>query len=140
MGLELLHDRGRGPELIDTRITVYNLIGDFLNASKTEQAIADQYDLTAEQVAAARTYILINFDKVMARHREFDERDVRGNAPWINDLAAAAPDHLDLYRHWLRSRDYFDTGNGEFSPDERIAAFKEWLKNGVRAESVHDAI
>ena len=73
MGLELLHDRGRGPELIGTRITIYNLIPDFLNANKTEKAICDFYKISPQQVAAARTYVLENYDAVMAKHREIEE-------------------------------------------------------------------
>ena len=33
---ELIHDRGRGPEIVATRITVYNLLPYFLDGAVTE--------------------------------------------------------------------------------------------------------
>jgi uncharacterized protein (DUF433 family) len=50
----MIHNRGRGPEIAGSRITVYNLLPYLLDAAVTEDSIAACYDLTTEQVAAAR--------------------------------------------------------------------------------------
>jgi uncharacterized protein (DUF433 family) len=54
MATAAIHDRGRGPEIEGTRITVYNLLPHFLVEEATEASICRRYDLTPEQVAAAR--------------------------------------------------------------------------------------
>ncbi|HEX5442383.1 MAG TPA: DUF433 domain-containing protein, partial [Pirellulales bacterium] len=69
MSANLIHDRGRGPEIIGTRITVYNLLP-YLLDGVTETEIAKLYGLTVEQVAASRAHALNHADAVLARHRE----------------------------------------------------------------------
>lgn len=59
-----------GPEIIGTRINVYHLLPYFLDPTATEAQIAALYELTIEQVAAARAYVLNNPDTVLARHLE----------------------------------------------------------------------
>lgn len=129
MGLELIHDRGRGPELLDTRITVYNLVYDFLNADKTEQQIADLYSITTAQVAAMRGYFFQNYDAVMAKHREFEERAERGNPPEILALAEGAHARLLLFKEWMESREQWVTDQIQEGSVNAISAFKEWLTN-----------
>src|SRR5215218_1730825 len=60
MSAKVIHDRGRGPEIAGTRITVYNLLQSFLDPKVTEEEICRVYELTPEQVAAARAYVLSN--------------------------------------------------------------------------------
>jgi len=81
MATNLIHDRGRGPEIVGTRITVYNLLVDFLDSEMTEAQICRLYELTPEQVGAARAYILNNPDTVLARHLEIEARNAVGNPP-----------------------------------------------------------
>lgn len=54
MDESLIHDRGRGPEIAGTRITVFHLLPYFLDPSATEAYICRVNNLTAEQVSAAR--------------------------------------------------------------------------------------
>ncbi len=68
MASDLIHDRGRGPEIVGTRITVYNLLPHFLDETATEAAICRMYELTPEQVAAARACVLNNPDTILAGH------------------------------------------------------------------------
>lgn len=104
MATELIHDRGRGPEIVGTRITVYNLLSDFLDSTATEAAIARKYELTAEQVAAARAYVLNHADTVLARHLEIEARMAAGNAPEV--IARARQTHADFmnFNDWLARR------------------------------------
>ena len=90
MSNEMIHDRGRGPELIGTRITVYNLLPYFLDPSVTEADIARSYDLTPEQIAAARAFVLNNADSVLAEHLKIEERLARGNPPEVREEAERA--------------------------------------------------
>ena len=53
MANNIIHDRGRGPEIVGTRITIYNLLPEFLDPSVTEASLCELYELTPEQVAAA---------------------------------------------------------------------------------------
>src|SRR5947209_14749533 len=84
---ELIHERGRGPEIVGTRITVYHLLPHFLDATATEDFICGLYELTHEQVAAARAYILNNPESVLAQHLEIEARMAAGNPPEVIERA-----------------------------------------------------
>ncbi len=45
-------DRGRGPEISGTRVTVYRIM-DYLRESASPQRIADELQLDSDQVSAA---------------------------------------------------------------------------------------
>ena len=62
---------------------MYNLLPDFLDACKTEADIGRFYELTAEQVAAARAYILNNAETVVAEHLEIEARLAAENPPEV---------------------------------------------------------
>ncbi len=89
MTSDLIHDRGRGPEIVGTRITVYNLLQSFLDPTVTEDEICRIYDLTARQVAAARAYVLGNPDTVLAEHLKIEQRLAAGNSPEVRAHAGA---------------------------------------------------
>ena len=77
MASDLIHQPGS--EIVGTRISVFNLLSDFLNPTATEAYICRMYELTPEQVAAARAYVLNNPDTVLARHLELEARMASGN-------------------------------------------------------------
>src|SRR5277367_2783249 len=87
MASELIHDRGRGPEIAGTRITVYNLLPHFLDSTATEAIICRIYELTAEQVAAARAYVFNHLDTVLAQHLQIEARMAAGNPPQVIEQA-----------------------------------------------------
>src|SRR5262249_14189572 len=64
----LIFDRGRGPEIVGTRITIYRIM-DFLKYKYSLSDIAKELDLTDVQVSAAVEYI--------QEHREESERQYR---------------------------------------------------------------
>ena len=45
---DLIHDRGRGPEVVGTRITIYNLLPHLLDPTATEAYICQMYELRLE--------------------------------------------------------------------------------------------
>src|SRR5580658_5807547 len=104
MANELIHDRGRGPELIGTRITVYNLLPEFLDPTVTEAYLCRLYELTPEQVAAARAYVLCNPETVLAKHLEIEARLAVGNPPELVEKARETHAIFLSFKAWLANR------------------------------------
>jgi uncharacterized protein (DUF433 family) len=132
MANDLIHDRGRGPEIAGTRITVYNLLPHFLDATVTEASLCRMYDLTPEQVSTARAYILNNPDTVLARHLDIEARLAAGNPPEV--IERAKQTHADFlrFKDWLAQRQAQE--NAEETPavsganvSERLPSFREWM-------------
>lgn len=73
-------DRGRGPEIAGTRITVYDVL-DYHKHGWHRDMIADTLELSSQQVEAAIRYIEEHRDEVMAEYAEMLARDARGNPP-----------------------------------------------------------
>jgi uncharacterized protein (DUF433 family) len=73
-------DRGRGPEIAGTRITVYDVL-DYHKAGWHRDRIAGIFNLSSYQVEAALRYIEEHRDEVMADYEEMLARDARGNPP-----------------------------------------------------------
>ena len=121
---DLIHDRGRGPEIVGTRITIYNLLPYFLDAAATETEIAKLYGLTVEQVAAARAHVLNHADAVLARHREIEERLARGNPPEVVEQLKKTHAKLLQFKQWRSRRDEADVDAGQVG---QFPTFDEWL-------------
>jgi uncharacterized protein (DUF433 family) len=135
METDLIHDRGRGPEIKGTRMTVYNLLEDFLDPAKTEGDICYLYELTPEQVAAARSYVLRNPDTVLAGHLEIEARMAAGNPPEVIERAKQTQDIFVRFKTWLDERDRalaqelaatMTSGNDQ-NDSHRFPTFREWL-------------
>jgi uncharacterized protein (DUF433 family) len=73
-------DRGRGPEIAGTRITVYDIL-DYYDSGWHRDLIADQFDLSSRQVEVAIRYIEEHREEVMAVYQKIMERINRGNPP-----------------------------------------------------------
>lgn len=76
----VIHDRGRGPEIRGTRITVYNVL-DYLIAGWPTQRIAALFRIGSREVEAAVAYIEEHRAEVMANYARILERAERGNPP-----------------------------------------------------------
>lgn len=136
MPTDLIHDRGRGPELVGTRITVYNLLPDFLDPTVTESYLCRLYTLTPEQVAAARAYILSNPTTILARHLEIEARIAVGNPPEVIEQAKRTHEVFLRFRDWHTKRKEEDaldlaaeaaSENGR-SGTPKFPSFREWMK------------
>jgi uncharacterized protein (DUF433 family) len=136
MATELIHDRGRGPELVGTRITVYNLLPNFLDPTATEAYICKLYDLSPEQVAAARAYILNHPDAVLARHLEIEARMAKGNPPEVIERAERLHATFLKFKEWVASQrkareEYEAAGAIESEAGHAGASrgltFREWM-------------
>src|SRR5207253_3515843 len=102
MSTDLIDDRGH---IVGTRITVYNLLPDFLDPTKIEGLICRLYDLTPEQVAAARAFVLNHADTVLAEHLQIEARMAAGNPPEIIQQAEKTHATFLKFKQWLAERD-----------------------------------
>jgi uncharacterized protein (DUF433 family) len=75
-------DRGRGPEIAGTRITVFDVL-DYLRANWHRTQIALLFRLSTRQVDAAIHYIEEHKEEVMAEYETIMDRINRGNPPEI---------------------------------------------------------
>jgi uncharacterized protein (DUF433 family) len=78
-------DRGRGPEIKGTRITVYDVL-DYTRKGWHANSIALFFGLSTDQILAAIEYIQQHKDEVMSVYDELLKRDARGNPPEIEAL------------------------------------------------------
>lgn len=135
MADNLIHDRGRGPEIAGTRITVYNLLPHFLDPTATEAYICRAYELTPEQVAAARAYVLNSADSVLAQHMEIEARIAAGNPPEVVERAKQTHAAFLSFRDWVAKRrrteaqDDADDASSETGRADPglLPTFRQWL-------------
>ncbi|HEX7450582.1 MAG TPA: hypothetical protein VF306_23680 [Pirellulales bacterium] len=120
----MIHDRGRGPEIVGTRITVYNLLPYLFDDAVTETEIAKLYGLTVEQVAALRAHALNHADAVLARHREIEARLARGNPPELVEQLKNTHERLLKFKEWRRRRDEAEAEADQF---REVPTFNDWL-------------
>src|SRR5690349_5679570 len=85
-----IHDRGRGPELVGTRTTVYDVIP-YLERGRSPEYIAAAMGHTTEQILALCRYIEEHREEVMEVHRRIEERIRRGNPPEIEERIRNSP-------------------------------------------------
>ncbi len=131
----LLHDRGRGPEVRGTRITVYNLLPHLLDPTATEDFICQVNQLTPEQVAAARAYILNNPDTILAEHLRIEERMAAGNSPQVREKARQSRATFLRFKEWLAQREKEvsqtqearATEDGDGNRSGSFPTFREWI-------------
>ena len=99
-----IHDRGCGPQIVGRRITVFNLVPYFRDPDTTEAMICQIYELSPDQVAAARAYVLNHFDEVMSVHRRIEARNAAGNPPEVVERMKRTHEAFEAYRHQFNER------------------------------------
>lgn len=129
---DLIHDRGRGPEIVGTRITVYNLLPDFLDPTATEADLCRVYELTPEQVAAARAYVLNNPDTVLAEHLKIEAKMAAGNPAAVIERAKQTHAAFVAFKEWLAKRKEAEAKGraaeaASQSQPVPFPTFREWL-------------
>lgn len=83
MGSARIVERGRGPEIEGTRITVYRIM-DFVVEDAPPSEIAAELRLTEEQVRVALEYMQQHRAEVEAVYEQLLARDRAGNPPWVD--------------------------------------------------------
>lgn len=129
MTTDLIQDRGRGPEIVGTRMTVYNLLSDFLDPTATEASICRIYGLTPEQVASARAYVLNNPDTVLAEHLKIETKMTAGNPPEVIDKAKQTHAAFQSFKEWLTNRQRADAQlpGSSAGATNGFPTFREWV-------------
>src|SRR4051794_37777843 len=84
-------NRGRGPEIEGTRITVYCIM-DYVRAGDPPSQISEELDLSEEQVRAAFDYINAHRDEVEAEYEAILRRVSQPNPGWVEAGAAKSWD------------------------------------------------
>src|SRR5262249_12953891 len=84
--------------------TIYHLLPYFLDPTATEEHIGNVHGLTADEVAAARAYVLNNADTVLAEHLQIEDRIAEGSPPHIAERAKQTHERFVLFKEWLDSR------------------------------------
>jgi hypothetical protein len=114
----LLHDRGRGPELRGTRITVYQVWDELLDPNVTEHELCLRYSILPHELAVLRAFALRNFAEIAEKIRGMDER---------TEQAIAAQDTPDFRRRNAESR-------------QRLREMFVWLQEGKADPSLFPEI
>jgi uncharacterized protein (DUF433 family) len=86
-------DRGRGPEVAGTRVTVYRIM-DFLREGSSAGRIATELHLTEEQVRVALDYIAMHRGTIEAEYETILQRVQQRNPPHVEAGRAMSPDAL----------------------------------------------
>ncbi len=105
-------DRGRGPEIAGTRITVYDVV-DYLKEGWHPIAIAAFFRVSSREVEAAIRYIEEHAEEVYAEYQRILSRAAQGNPPDLqSQLDAGHAMFLEQVRERTRT-------NGQIGSDER---------------------
>ena len=97
-------NRGRGPEIEGTRITVYQIM-DFVRDNCSMTTIAEELDLSEAQVQAAFDYIAANRTDVEAAYDQLLQRVQQANPPHIQAGRAQSLNALKRCIHAHRLQD-----------------------------------
>ena len=104
-------DRGRGPELAGTRITIYNLVP-YILAGWHYEKIAGLYRISPADVLAMMDYFEQHKDDVLAVHAKIEARNAKGNPPEVEAIRAKGKAKLQALRAELERKRQTE-GNGE---------------------------
>ena len=119
----LIRDRGRGPELVGSRITVFDLLPDLLDPAQSEAEILSWYpSLTREQVSAARAYALEYAERLLPEQRAWESRPEPRNPPEVEAAFERGRRRIEAFRAWRAA-------GGELGPtrEDTRAWFEAWL-------------
>ena len=86
-------DRGRGPEIRGTRVTVYRIM-DFVCEGSAPDRIAGELNLTGEQVQAALDYIDAHREAVEREYQAILRRVQQRNPPHVEAGRAESVEEL----------------------------------------------
>lgn len=98
---EFIHDRGRGPEIKGTRITIYSIL-DFMIEGWHCERIADYFRLHPEEVEAAMEYVREHTLEVLREYVKILERCERGNQPEIQAKLDASHERFQQLMREIR--------------------------------------
>jgi uncharacterized protein (DUF433 family) len=98
-----IHDRGRGPEIKGTRVTVFDILDYHVNG-RDHAFIASVLGLSVDQVLSAIRYIDEHNDDVMDMYRRIVDRSEKAQAGEQDRVEAARRRVLARKREFEHSR------------------------------------
>ncbi|HKI37364.1 MAG TPA: DUF433 domain-containing protein [Gemmataceae bacterium] len=105
-------DRGRGPEIAGSRITVYDVLAE-TGAGATPEELAGWYQLDVEQIHLALRYIEEHKEEVERDWAAIKARHARGNSPEVQAKVEAlrplAKAKIEELRRRAREKENGDT-------------------------------
>jgi uncharacterized protein (DUF433 family) len=108
-------NRGRGPEIAGSRITVYD-VWDYLNEGWPAKEIAWLFHLSTAQVEVAVRYIEEHKDEVLEGYARILARHARGNPP---ELQAKIDAGHERFLAMVRERKHAETQENQDAGDSR---------------------
>lgn len=103
-------NRGRGPEIEGTRVTVYRIM-DFIRENSSPTCMANELDLSTVQVRAALDYIAAHRSEVEAEYDQLLQRVQQPNAAYIE---AGRAESSDALKQRIRARRLKDVEHADF--------------------------
>ena len=98
-----IHDRGRGPEIRGTRITVYNVMDHHLGGKPAEW-IAEFYSIGVEEIHAATQYIDRHIEELMPKYQRDLAWARQGNSAVVEASLSKSHDKLMRLKSEIDSR------------------------------------
>jgi uncharacterized protein (DUF433 family) len=123
----IIHDRGRGPEIRGTRVTVYTILDYLLDAWHPDR-IAAFLRVTSRQVEAAIEYIHEHTLDVMREYVKMLERAERGNPPELQAKIDAGHERFKAFVARVRSLEEADPEVRRQKVAEMVRAYREAVK------------
>lgn len=109
-------DRGRGPEIAGSRITVYDVLAE-TQAGTTPEQLAEWYELDVAQIRLALRYIEEHKEEVLRNYEAIRARHARGNPPEIEARLKDSPMHARIQARWAEiQRRRAEEANGASDP------------------------
>src|SRR4051794_36075623 len=96
-------DRGRGPEIAGSRITVYDVLAE-TQAGATPEELAGWYQLDVAQIRLALDYIEENREEVLRDYEAIRARHARGNPAEVRQRLETSRARLEAVREELQRR------------------------------------
>jgi uncharacterized protein (DUF433 family) len=105
-------DRGRGPEVEGTRVTVYRIM-DFVRDGSSVERITTELHLTEEQVHVALDYIAAHRHTVETECKKILQRVQQRNSPHVDVGRATSPDALKQRIRARHAQDILHADSGQ---------------------------
>ena len=121
---DVIIDRGRGPEIKGTRITVYSIL-DYLLEGWHHTLIAAFFRISSHEVLAAMDYIREHRAEVMADYTKILERAERGNPPELQAKLDAGHERFKELVARIRALDEKDPELRRQKVEEMIREHRE---------------
>jgi uncharacterized protein (DUF433 family) len=104
-------DRGRGPELADVRVTVYDVLP-YLQKGWHHASIGMVFGISSDHVLALKQYFEEHKEEVLAENQKILERIARGNPPEIEERRKESHARVMALREELERKRQERNGEG----------------------------